>query len=58
MKTVLTRLLKEETGADTAEWVVNTAFVIGVAVVVYIGVLSDTLLDSVDSIDEKVAAVQ
>lgn len=58
MKTVLMRLLKEESGADTAEWVVITAFVIGVAVVVYNGILSDTLLDSVNGIDEKVAAVQ
>lgn len=58
MKTALMKLLKDESGADTAEWVVITALVIGVAVVVYNGVLSDTLLDSVNSIDEKVAAVQ
>jgi Flp pilus assembly pilin Flp len=58
MKTLFTRLWEEEDGADTAEWVVITAMVIGVAVVVYNGVLSDSLVDAVDSIDVKVAAAQ
>ena len=58
MKNLFTRLWEEEDGADTAEWVVITAMVIGVAVVVYNGVLSDSLVDAVDSIDVKVAAAQ
>ena len=58
MKTTLMRLLKEEDGADTAEWVVITAMVIAVAVVVYNGILSGSLVDAVSDIDEKVAAVQ
>ena len=58
MKTLFTRLWEEEDGADTAEWVVITAMVIGVAVVVYNGVLSDSLVDAVGSIDVKVAAAQ
>jgi Flp pilus assembly pilin Flp len=58
MKTLFTRLWEEEDGADTAEWVVITAMVIGVAVVVYNGVLSDSLVEAVDSIDVKVAAAQ
>jgi Flp pilus assembly pilin Flp len=58
MKTLFKRLWQEEDGADTAEWVVITAMVIGVAVVVYNGVLSDSLVDAVDSIDVKVAAAK
>ena len=55
---MFTRLWEEEDGADTAEWVVITAMVIAVAVVVYNGVLSDSLVDAVDSIDVKVAAAK
>jgi Flp pilus assembly pilin Flp len=58
MKTLFKRLWEEEDGADTAEWVVITAMVIAVAVVVYNGILSGSLVDAVSDIDEKVAAVQ
>ena len=56
MKTLFKRLWQEEDGADTAEWVVITAMVIGVAVVVYNGVLSDSLVDAESDLDDKVAA--
>ena len=56
MKKILMRLWKEECGADVAEWVVISALIVAVAVVVYGGVLSDSLDGVVGSVETNIAA--
>lgn len=58
MKTMFMKLWKEEDGAETAEWVVIVAVLLLVSVFIYQGVLQDALSNSVNSIDDQIAAVQ
>ena len=50
MKNLLMKLWKEEEGAETAEWLVIVALILGVAVIIYQGVLATELTGIVTAI--------
>jgi Flp pilus assembly pilin Flp len=50
MKNFLMNLWQDESGAETAEWIVIVALVLGVALAIYTGVLQDALQGVVTTI--------
>ena len=54
MKDWLLKLWKDEEGAETAEWIVIVALIVGVAVVVYLAVLQPQLNTAVTKIGNTI----
>lgn len=51
------RFWKDESGAESAEWVLVTAFLVATTIAVYRGPVSDAFSDLVGSIGNQIAAV-
>lgn len=55
MKNFLMKMWKEEDGAETAEWLVIVALIVGVGITIYTGVLQTALTGIVTEISGAVA---
>lgn len=56
MKKWFKRLWKDESGAETAEWVVIVALLVIVGIAIYNGVLRQELSDAVQTIGDNIQA--
>jgi Flp pilus assembly pilin Flp len=56
VKNWLSRLWNDESGAETAEWVVVVALIVGVAVVIYLEVLEPQLNTAVSTIGSTIVS--
>ncbi len=57
MKDFLMKLWSDEEGAETAEWLVIVALIVAVAILVYNGVLKNTLITLVGKIGTAIGAI-
>jgi Flp pilus assembly pilin Flp len=57
MKQFLLKLWQDETGAETAEWVVIVGLILAVAITIYTGVLQDALSQLVTRISTIIGTV-
>jgi Flp pilus assembly pilin Flp len=57
MKQFLLKIWQDETGAETAEWVVIVGLILAVAITIYTGVLQTSLTELVTRISALIGTV-